>query len=399
LLAFPCQSALFAKYCAPQLTQKESTFMAVDNTQAAATKIGIIGCGNISRAYFKGCGFFPNLEIAACADLNTDLAREKAKEWGVPRGGSVEELLADPEIEIVVNLTIPAAHALVDRQILEAGKHSYSEKPFAVEREDGRKVLALADEKGLRTGCAPDTFLGGGIQTCIKLIEDGWIGTPVAATAFMLSSGPESWHPNPTFYYQKGGGPMFDMGPYYLTALISMLGPVRRITGSTRVTRQERVATGESTYGLKIPVETPTHVAAVLDFHSGPIATLVTSFDVQAHALPNIEIYGSEGTLRVPDPNTFGGPILIKRAGASEWSDVPILHASTEPGRGTGVADMSAAIKSGRPHRANGAMAYHVLDLMHAVHDASDAGHHIELQSSCEKPAPLPTGDVREAVL
>jgi predicted dehydrogenase len=388
-----------AKYCAPHFVEKEYIFMAVDNTPDAPTKIGIIGCGNISRAYFHGCGFFPNLEIAACADLNAELAKEKAKEWNIPRGGSVEELLADNEIELVVNLTIPAAHAPVDRQILEAGKHPYSEKPFAVEREDGRKVLALAKEKGLRTGCAPDTFLGGGIQTCIKLIEDGWIGTPVAATAFMLSAGPESWHPNPTFFYQKGGGPMFDMGPYYLTALIAMLGPVRRITGSARITRKERMATGESTYGLKLPVEIPTHVAAVLDFHSGPIATLVTSFDVQAANVPRIELYGTEGTLSVPDPNTFGGPVRIKRAGASEWSEVPILHASTEPGRGTGVADMAAAIKAGRPHRANGEMAYHVLDLMHGVHDASNEGHHIEVQSTCERPAPLPMGDVRQAVL
>lgn len=368
--------------------------MAIDKT-----KVGIIGCGNISRAYFTGLGFFPHLEIAACADLNVDLAKEKAAEWHVPRGCSVDELLADPDIEVVVNLTIPAAHAPVDLQILEAGKHPYSEKPFAVEREDGKKVLAAAAEKGLRTGCAPDTFLGGGIQTCIKLIDDGWIGAPVAATAFMMGSGPEKWHPNPTFYYQKGGGPMFDMGPYYLTALVAMLGPVRRITGSARITHEERMATGEKTYGLKIPVETPTHVATVLDFHSGPVATLVTSFDVQAHNLPRIEVYGTQGTLSVPDPNTFGGPVLIKRAGAQEWSEVPLLHGTSEPGRGTGVADMAAAIKTGRPHRASGELAYHVLDLMHGVHDASREGRHIEVESTCERPAPLPIGPAREVVL
>jgi predicted dehydrogenase len=361
--------------------------------------VGIIGCGNISRAYFRGCGFFPNLKIAACADLNTALAKEKAEEWNVPRGCSVDELLADPNIELVVNLTIPAAHAPVDLQILEAGKHPYSEKPFAVEREEGRRVLEVANQKGLRTGCAPDTFLGGGIQTCIKLINDGWIGTPVAANAFMMSSGPERWHPNPTFYYQKGGGPMFDMGPYYLTALIALLGPVRRISGSARITREERMATGESTYGLKLKVETPTHVAAVLDFHSGPIATLVTSFDVQAHKLPNIEIYGTEGSIRVPDPNTFGGPVLVNRVGSEEWKEVPILHDSSEPGRGTGVADMAAAIRQNRPHRASGELAYHVLDLMHGVHDASTSGRYLEVQSTCEKPAPLSLLPVREAVL
>jgi predicted dehydrogenase len=363
------------------------------------TKVGIIGCGNIARAYFPGCAFFDNLEVVACADLNVELAKQKAEEFGVPRGGSVGELLSDSEIELVVNLTIPAAHAPVDTQILQAGKHAYSEKPLAVEREEAQKVLALAKEKNLRVGCAPDTFLGGGIQTCIKLIDDGWIGAPVAATAFMMSSGPEKWHPNPTFFYQKGGGPMFDMGPYYLTALVAMLGPVRRITGSARAAHTERVAGAEDIRGLKIPVEIPTHVAAVLDFYSGPIATLVTSFDVQAANLPRIEIYGTEGTLSVPDPNTFGGPIRLKRAGAEDWSEIPILHSSTEPGRGTGVADMAAAIQSGRAHRASGELAYHVLDLMHGVHDASESGRHIEVGSTCARPAPLPIGPVREAVL
>lgn len=362
------------------------------------TKIGIIGCGNISRAYFTGCAFFDSLEIVACADLNVELARQKAAEFNVPRGGSVDELLADPEIELVVNLTVPAAHAPVDLQILEAGKHAYSEKPLAVKRAEARTVLELAREKNRRVGCAPDTFLGGGIQTCIKLIDDGWIGAPVAATAFFTSSGPESWHPNPAFFYQQGGGPMFDMGPYYLTALVAMLGPVRRITGSARATHSERIATSESARGMKIPVHTPTHIAAVLDFHSGPIATLITSFDVRAANLPRIEIYGTEGTLSVPDPNTFGGPIRLKRAGADVWSEIPMLHSSAEPGRGTGVADMAAAIASGRPHRASGELAYHVLDLMHGVHDASESGRHIEVESTCLRPAPLPIGSVREAV-
>jgi predicted dehydrogenase len=363
------------------------------------TKVGIIGCGNIARAYFPGCAYFDNLEVVACADLNVEVAKTKAKEYGVPRGGSVDELLADLEVELVVNLTIPAAHAPVDTQILQAGKHAYSEKPLAVERAEAQQVLTLAKEKNLRVGCAPDTFLGGGIQTCIKLIDDGWIGAPVAATAFFTSRGPEVWHPNSAFFYQKGGGPMFDMGPYYLTALVAMLGPVRRITGSARAAHKERIASGETTRGLRIPVEIPTHVTAVLDFHSGPIATLITSFDVQAANLPRIEIYGTEGTLSVPDPNTFGGPIRIKRAGAEEWSEIPILHSSTEPGRGTGVAEMAAAIDAGRAHRASGELAYHVLDLMHGVHDASESGRHVEVESTCARPAPLPIGPVREVVL
>ena len=356
------------------------------------TKIGIIGCGNISRAYFKGCGFFPNLEIAACADLNVELAKEKAQEWNVPRGCSVDELLADPEIELVVNLTIPAAHAPVDVQILEAGKHPYSEKPFAVEREEGLKVLELAKSKNLRTGCAPDTFLGGGIQTCIKLVNDGWIGTPVAATAFMLSSGPESWHPNPTFYYQRGGGPMFDMGPYYLTALVSLIGPIRRVAGSARITFPERTVSSEPKKGEVIRVQTPTHVAGTVDFHKGAVGTIITSFDVWAHSLPRIEIYGSEGTLSVPDPNTFRGPVRLRQGRETEWREVEGQHGWTENSRGVGVADMAHALRLGRPHRASGALTFHVLEAMHAFLDSSRESRYVELKQPCERPAALPLG-------
>lgn len=366
----------------------------------ASTKIGIIGCGNIFAAYGRGCQFFKDiLEVRAVADIDVARAQATAQEWGIPLAGSPAELLADPAIEIVVNLTVPQAHAAVDLQIIEAGKHPYSEKPFAVERQDGRRVLAAAREKGLRVGCAPDTFLGGGIQTCRKLIDDGWIGTPLGATAFMMSAGPEKWHPNPGFFYRRGGGPMFDMGPYYLTALVSLLGPVRRITGSARITRRERMATSEAAYGQMLEVEVPTHLAAVLDFHSGPVATLVTSFDVQAAQLPRIEIYGTQGTLSVPDPNTFGGPVLFNRAGSGQWSELPILHQSVEPGRGTGVADMAVAIRQNRPHRVSGELAYHVLDLIHGVHDASRAGRHIEVESTCERPAPLGLAPVRESLL
>lgn len=364
------------------------------------TGVGIIGCGNIFKQYGRGIQYFKGLlDLRAVADLDVERAKATATEWNVPKAGTPEELLSDPDIQIVINLTVPQAHAPVDLQIIEAGKHPYSEKPLAVERADAKQVLEAANAEGLRVGCAPDTFLGGGIQTCIKLIDDGWIGTPVAATAFMMSAGPESWHPNPSFFYLKGGGPMFDMGPYYLTSLVALLGPVRRITGSARITREERTATAESTYGQKLKVETPTHVAAVLDFHSGPVATLVTSFDVQAADLPRIEIYGTEGTLSVPDPNTFGGPVKFNRSRSDEWMEIPVLHQSVEPGRGTGVADMAAAIQQNRPHRASGELAYHVLDLMYGVHDASSEGRHIDVQSTCKRPMPLSTKPVREAVL
>jgi predicted dehydrogenase len=357
-----------------------------------ATKIGIIGCGNISGIYLKNSQLFEILDTVACADLYIDRAKTKAGEFNVPKACTVEELLADPEIQIVVNLTIPKAHADIAVAALDAGKCVHNEKPLAVNREDGKKILKLAEAKGLRVGCAPDTFLGGGLQTCRKLIDDGWIGEPVAATAFMTTHGPEGWHPDPDFYYQPGGGPMFDMGPYYLTALITLMGPVRRVTGSARVTFPQRTISSQPKYGTVIQVNTPTHIAGVMDFASGAMGAIVTSFDVWAAELPRIEVYGTAGTLSVPDPNGFGGPVRVRRAGASEWSEVPLTHGYAENSRGISVADMAYALHSGRPHRANGELAYHVLDIMEAFHDASRDNRHIELTSTCSRPAPLPLG-------
>ncbi len=359
---------------------------------AISTKIGIIGCGNISGIYLENGKVFDAIDIVAVADIDMDRAIARAAEYGVPRACSVAELLADPEIQIVINLTIPAAHAEVAMQVVAAGKSVYNEKPLSVTREDGKKLLALAKEKGVRVGCAPDTFLGGGIQTCRKLIDDGWIGRPVAAVAFMPSHGPESWHPNPSFFYQVGGGPMFDMGPYYLTTLVNLIGPVKRVTGSAQISFAERTVTNQYNYGDKIPVDTATHIAGVMDFEGGAVGTIITSFDMWAANLPRIEIYGSEGSLSVPDPNTFGGPVKLRRAGASEWSDVAISHGFTKNSRGLGVADMATAIRTGRPHRVSGELAYHVLDLMHAFHDASREGRHIQIESTCARPAALPLG-------
>jgi predicted dehydrogenase len=357
-------------------------------------KVGIIGCGNIVNQYFKGCAAFDILEVVACTDIDMARARAKAEEYGV-RAVTIDDLLADPAIDIVINLTIPVAHAEVSLAAIAAGKSIQSEKPLALTREDGQKILAAARDKGVLVGCAPDTFLGGGLQTSRKLIDDGWIGRPVAATAFMLGHGPEAWHPNPDFFYKVGGGPMFDMGPYYLTALVHLLGPVVRLTGSAQISFPERYATSSQlppeSYGHAIEVEIPTHVTGVLDFASGAVGTLITSFDVWAHNLPRIEIYGSEGSLSVPDPNRFDGPVLVQRAGEKEWAEVPLTH-SAEVGRGIGVADMAYALRSGRPHRASGDLAYHVLDLMHAVHDASHSGQHVTLNSTVERPAPLPLG-------
>ena len=253
-------------------------------------------------------------------------------------------------------------------------------------------MLAMASGRGVRVGCAPDTFLGRGIQTAVKLINDGRIGEPVAATAFMTCHGHESWHPDPEFYYKPGGGPMFDMGPYYLTALVNMMGPARRVTGSAQISFPERTITSEPKRGTKITVDVPTHIAGVMDFASGAVATLITSFDVWAANLPRIEVYGAEGSLSVPDPNSFGGPVRLFRPGGDGWQDVPLTHGYAEQNRGIGVADMAYAMRSGRAHRASGELAYHVLDIMHAFHDASDTGRHVELESACPQPAPLPTG-------
>ena len=354
-------------------------------------KVGIVGCGNISGAYIKGCRDFDILEVAACADLIPSTAEAKAKEYGIPQVLSVDELLDDPEIQIVVNLTVPQVHASVSLAAIAAGKHVHSEKPLAVTRADGRKILAAAKEKGVRVGCAPDTFLGGGLQTCRKLIDDGWIGEPVAAAAFLLGYGPETWHPNPAAFYQRGAGPMFDMGPYYLTTLIHLLGPVKRVTSSARTTFPERVVTSEARYGERLKVEVATHVTGIMDFVSGPIGTLTVSFDVWHSNLPYIEIYGTAGTLTLPDPNFFRGPVRIRQAKAEAWSEIPLSH-SAEVGRGIGVADLAYALVHGRPHRASSEMAHHVLDIMQAFEEASQAGRHVEIESRCERPAPLPLG-------
>src|SRR5690606_19919273 len=279
-------------------------------------------------------------------------AQARAEELGVPVAYTVEELMADPEIEIVVNLTVPQAHGVVALQAVPGGKSVSNENTLTTERGAAQDLLADAKERGVLVGGAPDTFMGAGIQTCRKLIDDGWIGEPVAATAFMLSRGHESWHPDPAFYYQRGGGPMFDMGPYYLTALVTLLGPVVRVTGAARATFPERIITSKPKFGERIKVEVPTHIAGIMQFASGAIGTIVTSFDVWGGNVPHIEIYGTEGTLSVPDPNGFGGPVRIRRAGAREWSEVPHTHGYSENSRGLGVADMAYALRTGRPHRA-----------------------------------------------
>lgn len=350
-----------------------------------AVRLGLVGCGNISSAYITGCRQFDFLEVAAVADAVPAASRAKASEHGITQVVPVAELLADPNIDIVINLTTPTAHAEVSLAAIAAGKHVYSEKPLAITRADGRSILYAAAGRGVRVGCAPDTFLGGGLQTCRRLIDDGAIGEPVAATAYMMGHGPEGWHPNPAFFYETGAGPLFDMGPYYITALVHLLGPVTGVAAMSRISFPERVAAN----GARLPVHVPTHVAGTLALSKGPLATMIMSFDVWGHTLPRIEIYGSEGTLSVPDPNTFGGPVRLLRAGSAEWEEVPLSH-SDSVRRGVGVADMALAIRDGTPHRASGEMAYHVLDVMHSFYDSADEGRHVAVASTCAQPAALP---------
>ncbi len=351
--------------------------------------IGIIGCGNISHIYFKGAQTFNNLTLVGCADLDHARAQAKAEEHG-GQAMTVDELLQHPDVEIIVNLTVPGAHAEINLKALEHGKHVHCEKPFGINREGGREVLALAERKNLLVGSAPDTFLGGGLQTCRKLIDDGWIGRPVAATAFMACHGHESWHPHPEFYYQPGGGPLFDMGPYYLTALVMLLGPVKRVTACTGMAFTERVATSEARKGDCMPVTVPTHLAGTLEFANGAIVSVIMSFDIWTHTLPRIEVHGTLGSLQCPDPNCFGGPVNASAPGG--FTEIPLTHGYTENSRGIGVADMARAIRTGRPHRCNGQLAFHVLDVMCAFEESADSGTHIAIQSTCERPAPMQRG-------
>jgi predicted dehydrogenase len=370
-------------------------------------RIGIIGCGNISGIYLKNCKRFGSLEVVACADLDESRARQRADEFGVPKACSVDDLFADDSIEIVLNLTTPNAHAEIALGAVQAGKSVYNEKPITIRRRDARKLLELARKRGVLVGAGPDTFLGAGLQTCCEIVDaaggaesENSIGRPVAATAFMQCHGHESWHPDPAFYYQRGGGPMFDMGPYYLTALVSLLGPVARVTGSTRISFPTRTITSEPHRGTEIHVAVPTHVAGILDFASGAVGTIVTSFDVWHSEAPWLEIHGSEGSLSLPDPNGFGGPVRIRRARDLGWRDVPVTRPFSDNSRGLGVADMARALRAGArrdsdpdlgvTHRASGELAYHVLEIMHAIHDASRDQRHIAIASSCGRPAPLP---------
>jgi predicted dehydrogenase len=347
--------------------------------------IGVIGAGVISSQYLENLTTFPDLEVRFIADIDEERAAAQAEKFGVPASGSVASLLADDEIEIVVNLTIPKVHVEVALQALAAGKHVWSEKPFALDRESGQALLKAAHDAGLRVATAPDTFLGAGLQSSRRYLESGGIGAPLTALTLFQSPGPESWHPNPDFLFQEGAGPMFDLGPYYLTALVQLFGPVKRVTASASKAKPFRVIGSGPRAGEQFEVTVPTHVSALYEFESGQTAQSVFSFDSKV-GRTLVEIAGVDGTLVVPDPNGFDGELIVHRGG----DDVETLPSTgTTTSRGTGVAELAQSIRAGRPERASGEQAYHVLDIMVSTIESAETGAPVVVESTVASVPPL----------
>lgn len=356
-----------------------------------ALRVGVVGVGVISQQYFEHFPALPGLELAAVADLDVARAHEIGAAQGV-RGTTVDDLLAADDVDVVLNLTIPAAHADIATRALAAGKHVYGEKPLAMSTAEAAPVLETARTAGLRVGSAPDTVLGTGIQTARAALDDGAIGTPVGAAVAWSAPGHELWHPAPAFYYQPGGGPLLDMGPYYLTSLVTFFGPVVRVSGSsTRSTRERTVATGPNA-GTPIPVDIDTHVVAILEHEGGVVSTVTVSFEVWATRAPLFEVYGTAGTLGVPDPNRFSDPVSIATADDRAWRELPVSAGYADAGRGYGLADMAHAIATDRPHRASGDLAFHVLEVMEAVAAAARDHSVVDVHSRVERPATVPAG-------
>ena len=357
-------------------------------------RVGIIGCGDIAKkAYVPACKRFPGLELVACADRDVARAEGLARDAGLPAGTSVAALLADPAIELVINLTIPQAHAEVNRACLAAGKHVYCEKPFGIDRDEGRAVLVEAAKRGLLVGSAPDTVLGSAVQTARHYIDAGLVGRIIGGSCHMLCGAPEAWHPNPAFLYQRGAGPLFDMGAYYLHTLITLIGPVRRVAAAAATTWTSRTIGSQPLRGQAFAVEVPTHVCALLTFHSGAIVNVTLSFDVRGTStLPNMELFGAEGSIQIPDPNFCEGDVRINRRDVHAWTTYQPTHGYRTGSRGVGVADMARAIRSGRTHRANGELAMHALDIMAAIAEAAAGAGQVDIATTCERPAAMPLG-------
>jgi predicted dehydrogenase len=352
---------------------------------------------------------FEGVHLLRTADVDQERARSQAARYGAPRAGSLEELLADPEVQIAINLTPPAGHGPVGRTVLEAGKSLYNEKPLAATLEEARALRDVAEARGLRVGGAPDTFMGAGQQTLRAVIDAGTIGRPIGALAVSVRSGPDHWHPNPDFFYQPGAGPLFDIGPYYVTALVALLGPVRKVAGLATIGRRERPILAGDRAGTTIRVETPTHVTALLDFVEGPVVSLMVTFDVASSGLsdivgsvaPRFELYGTDGTVTLDDPAAFDGPVRLFLSGRDEWSDVPLVNSFTEHAdRGMAVAEMAHAMRAPRPHRASWELAYHVLDVLTAIAESAESGREVDVASRCARPEPLdPQWPANEALV
>jgi predicted dehydrogenase len=362
--------------------------------------VGIMGAGNISAAYLKLAPLFKGIEVRAVADILPAAAQARADEFGVA-AQTPDELLANSEVDVIVNLTIPDAHYRVSQDILSAGKHSYSEKPFVLSVEEGNQLKKLADEKGLHVGSAPDTFLGGAHQQARALIDEGAVGRIVSGTCHVMSFGMEHWHPNPDFFFKPGAGPVLDIGPYYITNLISLVGPVKRVTAFSGMAQDKRLITSEPRNGQYLDVETPTTVHAVMEFENGALITLGASWDVQAHGHQNMELYGTEASLFVPDPNFFGGDLIkATRDGGREtvtpWNH-PLGVANWERPNGpafanyrtAGLADMMQAIDQGRPARCGLDVALHAVDVMTSILKSGEIGQAVTLSTTCERPAAL----------
>ena len=369
--------------------------------------IGIIGCGNISSTYLRLAPLFKGLDVVACADINAEAARTQAQEYGC-QAMSIDDMLSAASIELIINLTIPAAHAQVSTRILQSGKHVYSEKPYVLSLPEGQVLHELAQKQGKRIGSAPDTFLGGAHQQARQLIDGGQIGKVIGGTCFFMNRGMESWHPNPDFFYQPGGGPMLDMGPYYVSNLVQLIGPVKRLMSMTSTPSKTRTITSEPRAGETLTVGTPTSVSTLLEFHSGAMITLGMSWDVQRHEHNLIELYGTSGTIFVPDPNFFGGDLRV----ATHESERLITdeHAFSVPNdekddgelranyRGAGLADMVSAIEQGRQHRCNDSLALHVVDIMTSALRSGETNQAVDLQTTCERPEALDS-DSAQALL
>ena len=365
-------------------------------------RVGVLGCGNIAKQYFTAARLFHHLEVVACADLRREAAEAAAEEFEVPEVLGVDELIDSSNVDCILNLTIPAAHVEMGRRAIAAGKHVYGEKPLGIDRAEGAKLIAEAEAAGLRVGTAPDTFLGAAQQTARKAIDDGLIGEPLHFTAQMLSGGTESWHPNPKFFYERGGGPMFDMGPYYLTALVNLFGGIQTIAALTdrkiptrTITHKENGRSGGPgpLHGQTFEIEVPDHHTGILRFGGGVTGTLVTSFATRGGGAHDwrrpITVYGTEGKLLVPDPNMFDRTVKFMGLGDEEFVDLPYAS-PTGYGRAVGLADMAQAIATGRDHRCSGTLGQHVLDAMASFLDSGERGEFIPLTSTAERPAPLP---------